>query len=55
MNTDSFNGIDEDFEALRRKEKERIRDFIEELVNSMIGGNVDDANVSKMYNDKQCK
>lgn len=55
MNTDSVNGIDEDFETLRRKEKERIRNFIEELVNSLIGGNVDDASVSNMYNDKKCE
>lgn len=55
MNRDSLNELDEDIEALRQKEKERIRDFIEQLVNALIGGNIDDASVSKIYNDDKCK
>ncbi|XP_018574031.1 uncharacterized protein LOC108913044 isoform X2 [Anoplophora glabripennis] len=51
MNTDSLNEIDEDLEAIRKKEKEQVRDFIERLVNVMLGENVDDASVSKIYND----
>lgn len=55
MNTAPLNQQDEDIEVLRKKEKERIREFIEQVVNSLIGGNVDDANVTKIYNDRQCK
>ncbi|KAJ8913546.1 hypothetical protein NQ315_017097 [Exocentrus adspersus] len=51
MNADSFNEIDEDLEAIRKKEKEQVRDFIERLVNVMLGENVDDASVTKLYND----
>lgn len=50
-----MNEPDGDIEILRRKEKEQIREFIEQLVNSLIDGNVDEASVSKIFNDKQCE
>lgn len=55
MNSDSLNEIDEDLEVIRKKEKEQVRDFIERLVNVMLGENVDDASISKVYNDSHCK
>ncbi|XP_072402634.1 uncharacterized protein [Diabrotica undecimpunctata] len=35
-----------------QKSKEQVQDFIEKLVNSMLGQNIDDANITKMYNDE---
>lgn len=37
------------------KTREQVQDFIEKLINSMLGQNIDDANVTKLYNDKGCK
>lgn len=47
--------IDEDLMKLRKKEKEQVRDFIERLVSTMLGGDVDDTCVTKLYNDPHCK
>lgn len=55
MDTDSLKQLEEDLEAMRNKEKAEIRDFIERLVSAMLGENVDDACVSKMYKDQRCK
>ncbi|KAJ8943357.1 hypothetical protein NQ318_002590 [Aromia moschata] len=52
MNPDSLNEIDEDLEAIRKKEKEQVRDFIERLVSAMLGEDVDNASVTKLYNDQ---
>ncbi|XP_076254985.1 uncharacterized protein LOC143192981 isoform X3 [Rhynchophorus ferrugineus] len=41
------------FDSLREMEKEEVRDFIEKLVNVMLGENVDSASISMLYNDKQ--
>lgn len=55
MNNDRLEEIDEDLEKLRKKEKEHVRDFIERLVSTMLGGDVDDTCVTKLYNDSHCK
>lgn len=55
MSNDRLEEIDEDLEKLRKKEKEQVRDFIERLVSTMLGGDVDDTCVTKLYNDSHCK
>lgn len=55
MSNDRLEEIDEDLEKLRKKEKEHVRDFIERLVSTMLGGDVDDTCVTKLYNDSHCK
>lgn len=55
MNNDRLEEIDEDLEKLRKREKEQVRDFIERLVSTMLGGDVDDICVTKLYNDSHCK
>ncbi|KAK9696583.1 hypothetical protein QE152_g31489 [Popillia japonica] len=47
------NELDEDLMELRKKEREQVREFIEKLVESMLGGNLDEVNVSRVYNDKK--
>lgn len=42
-------------EANGKNEKEQVRDLLEQLVNVLLGENVDDASVTKLYNDKLCK
>lgn len=37
------------------EQKAQIREFIERLVATLLGETVDDACVSKMYNDDRCK
>ncbi|XP_060516758.1 uncharacterized protein LOC132696137 isoform X2 [Cylas formicarius] len=53
MNVQQSSDLDAALESLRKLEKEQVRDFIEKLVNVMLCGNVDNASVSKLYNDKQ--
>lgn len=55
MNTGRIEEIDEDLERLRKTEKEQVRDFIERLVSTMLGGSVDDTCITKLYNDSHCK
>ncbi|KAJ8975233.1 hypothetical protein NQ317_014664 [Molorchus minor] len=55
MNSEPLNETDEDLEELRKKEKEEVREFIERLVSAMLGEDVDEASVTKLYNDKHCK
>ncbi|XP_057670595.1 uncharacterized protein LOC130902455 isoform X1 [Diorhabda carinulata] len=44
--------MDEKGEIDVQKSREEVREFIEKLVNSMLGQNVDDANVTRLYNDE---
>ncbi|XP_045470819.1 uncharacterized protein LOC123678075 isoform X2 [Harmonia axyridis] len=44
--------LQEYLEEERNREKEQLRDFIERLVNDIIGENVDDASINKIYDDK---
>jgi hypothetical protein len=39
-------------DPLKQKEKDCVRDFIEKLVSTILGGSVDDASISRMYTDK---
>jgi hypothetical protein len=45
----------ENADPLKQKEKDCVRDFIEKLVSTILGGSVDDASISRMYTDKHCK
>lgn len=47
--------LEEYFEEERNREKEQLRDLIERLVNDILGENVDDASINKIYDDKNCK
>jgi hypothetical protein len=42
----------ENADPLKQKEKDCVRDFIEKLVSTILGGSVDDASISRMYTDK---
>ncbi|CAH0557348.1 unnamed protein product [Brassicogethes aeneus] len=53
MDRDSLKQFESDLEEMCNKEKAEIRDFIERLVNAMLGDNVDDACVSRLYKDKK--
>ncbi|CAH1994577.1 unnamed protein product [Acanthoscelides obtectus] len=47
-------GMDaEEDEDKRRRDRAEVRDFIERLVNVLLGENVDDASVNKLYNDEK--
>ncbi|GJQ67595.1 hypothetical protein Trydic_g8400 [Trypoxylus dichotomus] len=52
-NTMDPDELDEDLMELKKKEREQVRDFIERLVESMLGGSLDDVTVSHLYNDKK--
>nr|CAH7715869.1 unnamed protein product [Callosobruchus chinensis] len=43
----------EEDDEKRRKDREEVRDFIERLVNVLLGENVDDASINKLYNDEK--
>ncbi|XP_050306519.1 uncharacterized protein LOC126743472 isoform X2 [Anthonomus grandis grandis] len=43
---------DTHLDSLQRLEKEQVRDFIEKLVNVMLGEDVDNASVGMLYNDR---
>ncbi|XP_044750176.1 uncharacterized protein LOC123310669 isoform X2 [Coccinella septempunctata] len=43
--------LEEYLEEERNREKEQLRDFIERLVNDILGENVDDASINKIYDD----
>lgn len=55
MDPDTGDDLDEELMELRKKEREQVRDFIEKLVEAMLGANLDDVSVSRIYNDKNCK
>lgn len=55
MEIDCFEEIDEDLLEVRKREKEQVRDFIERLVESLLGGVLDDVKVTKLYDDEKCK
>ncbi|XP_008194259.2 uncharacterized protein LOC658798 isoform X2 [Tribolium castaneum] len=44
--------MDEKFDLTRKREKMLVRDFIENLVSSLLGASVDDASISRIYKDK---
>lgn len=52
---DAETNTNPDLDSLQKLEREQIRDFIEKLVNIMVGENVDNASVTMLYNDPQCK
>ncbi|XP_074031207.1 uncharacterized protein isoform X5 [Leptinotarsa decemlineata] len=52
MQSEPLDEVDEDLEELKKKGKEQVQDFLEKLVNGMLGQNVDDASVTKTYNDE---
>lgn len=54
MDPDKLDEADEDLLALRKKEQEQIRDFLERIVEVLLGGKLDDVKVSKLYQDKKC-
>lgn len=47
--------VQEYLEQERNREKEQLRDFIERLVNDILGENVDDASINKIYDDENCE
>lgn len=55
MEPDKAEESDEALAELRKKEKEQVRDFIERLLESMLGGGLDDIKITKLYDDHECK
>lgn len=47
--------INAELSTLQRKEREQVRDFIERLVEALLGGELDTVSVKKIYNDERCK
>lgn len=37
------------------EQREKVREFIEELISSMIGGSIDDASVGQLFSNYACK
>lgn len=55
MEADALSELDEDLLELKKKEKQQVRDFIERLVGAMLGGDLDDVIITKLYDDPNCK
>ncbi|XP_022913601.2 uncharacterized protein [Onthophagus taurus] len=53
MDQEGIDELDEDLRELRKKEREQVRDFIERLVESLLGGTLDDVNIRRLYNDRK--
>ncbi|KAF5289894.1 hypothetical protein FQA39_LY14956 [Lamprigera yunnana] len=53
MDDNRIEEIDEDLESIKKKEKEQIRDFIERLVETMLGGGIDNTSINLLYKDKK--
>ncbi|KAK5646149.1 hypothetical protein RI129_004613 [Pyrocoelia pectoralis] len=53
MDPNRIDEVDEDLESIRTKQKEQVRDFIERLVEGMLGGGIDGASIGRLYSDKQ--
>ncbi|XP_017776994.1 PREDICTED: uncharacterized protein LOC108562986 isoform X2 [Nicrophorus vespilloides] len=51
MNQTTIDEIDEDLMELQKKEREQVRDFIERLLEALLGGDLDSVSVKKLYND----
>ncbi|XP_065162871.1 uncharacterized protein [Atheta coriaria] len=45
--------INAELSTLQRKEREQVRDFIERLVEALLGGELDTVSVKKIYNDER--
>lgn len=37
------------------EQREKVREFVEELVSTLVGGSIDNAPVSQLYENKGCK
>lgn len=55
MEPNALCEIDEDLLELQKKEKQQVRDFIERLVGAMLGGDLDEVVITKLYDDPNCK
>lgn len=36
-------------------QRDKVREFIEELISSLVGGSIEDATVGQLYNNYECK
>lgn len=54
MSEERFDELEEDLEVIKKKEKEQVRDFVERLVEAMLGGNIDNTSITRLYNDEKC-
>lgn len=43
------------FQNVSPKQRERVREFLEDLLSSMLGGSLDDITVGRMYKNDDCK
>lgn len=43
------------FKNVSPNQKERVREFLEDLLSSMLGGSLDDITVGRMYKNDDCK
>lgn len=55
IDPDRIDEMEEDAAEAKSKEKEQIRDFIERLVEAMLGSNIDNSSVARMYNNRACE
>lgn len=37
------------------EQREKVREFVEELVSTLVGGSIDHAPVGQLYKNKECK
>lgn len=37
------------------EQREKVREFVEELVSTLVGGSIDNAPVGQLYENKECK
>lgn len=55
MEPEALSELDEDLLELKKKERQQVRDFIERLVGAMLGGDLDEVVITKLYDDSNCK
>lgn len=46
---------DSSFKNVSPNQRERVREFLEDLLSSMLGGSLDDITVGRMYKNNDCK
>ncbi|KAK4879365.1 hypothetical protein RN001_007511 [Aquatica leii] len=51
MDVGVIDEVDEDLDVIKKKEKDQVREFIERLVETMLGGGLDNVSVTRLYND----
>lgn len=54
-NSDSDDNFNESLGSIPLEQKEKVREFLEDLLSSMLGGSLDNVPVGKIRKSEECK